>query len=182
MERVSGIAALYPSRFPFLRISFDAGGVVPSRPLRLTALLNTRTPPPTARPSFARHRIFGGPSSGELASPAALASALREYKKHNGRLSAELRQAREQAAAAERRCLEVLAQHHRAHAAEREREAQRHVEEVSRLRDLQAAQLRELRGRAAAERTVRPSPFLPAHYATIPMLVPMQPARAGLHF
>ena len=48
-------------------------------------------------------RIFGGPGVGELASPAALAAALRQYKSVTHQLSVQLEEMREVLAAAEGR-------------------------------------------------------------------------------
>lgn len=96
-------------------------------------------------------RVFGGPGEGEFASPAALAAALREQKKLNVALAAELQQARGHGAAAERRCLDILSQHHRAHAAERERVALRHAQSEARLRDTHAANMRSVGGASATE-------------------------------
>ena len=88
------------------------------------------------------NEIFGAPGNGDLASPATLAAALRREKETNARMQAEVAEAQRAAGAAQRQCLEALRQHHRAHAEEREREAARHTAEISRLRDLHAAQLR----------------------------------------
>ena len=65
--------------------------------------------------------VFGR-GDGKITSPLALMSELQEYKKENERLRADLEAARLQASQAERSCLEVLSQHHKAHADERERE------------------------------------------------------------
>ena len=94
------------------------------------------------------HRVFGGPGEGDFASPAALAAGLQKQKLLNQRLVAELQAAREHGAMAERRCLDILAQHHRVHAAERQRETMRHAQDEARLRDLHAASLRSLSAKA----------------------------------
>ena len=90
------------------------------------------------------NEVFGGPGVGELASPVALAQALREQKDTNERLHDELREVRRVASLTEQRCMDILAQHHAAHAACIEREAVRHAEEIARLRDVHAAQIRSL--------------------------------------
>lgn len=90
------------------------------------------------------NEVFGGPGVGELASPASLAQALREQKETNERLNAELGVVKRTASLTEQRCMDVLAQHHAAHAACIEREAIRHAEEVQRLREVHAAQIKSL--------------------------------------
>ena len=94
------------------------------------------------------HRVFGSPGSGEFSSPAALAAALADQKKLNAALASQLQQARAHGVAAERRCLDILSQHHRAHAAERERVALRHAKVEARLRDAHAATMRSLAAQA----------------------------------
>ena len=94
------------------------------------------------------NEVFGGPGSGALASPSALAAALHETKAANARLVSEFRAMSDTSAETEKRCLAVLAQHHKAHAAERERDAQRHAEEIARLRDIHASKLRALAAQA----------------------------------
>lgn len=98
-------------------------------------------------------QVFGGPTSGDLASPAALAEALRQYKAVTSQLSEQLEEMKSVHAAAEERFKEVLAQHHAAWAADREREEARHAQEIARLRDLHASEL--------ARRALRE----PEHYA-----------------
>ena len=90
------------------------------------------------------NEVFGGPGVGELASPVALAQALHEQKETNQRLNDELSEVRRVASFTEQRCMQILAQHHQAHAACIEREAVRHAEEIARLRDVHAAQIRSL--------------------------------------
>ena len=94
--------------------------------------------------------VFGAPGHGEFSSPAALAAALDEQKRINAALAAELQVARGHGAAAERRCLDLLAQHHRAHAEERSREARRHAKEEARLVETHTAMLRAMAARAQA--------------------------------
>lgn len=60
---------------------------------------------------------------------------MREYKTLTARLSAELEEARGHSAALEESFKAALAQHHDAWAAERERLALRHAEEIARLRE-----------------------------------------------
>ena len=85
--------------------------------------------------------VFGEPCTGDLESPAALASALREQKATNERLREEVAAARSEAAATEARCLETLRQHHSAHTLDLERVERRHAEEMAQLRSLHAALL-----------------------------------------
>ena len=94
--------------------------------------------------------IFGAPGQGEFSSPAALAAALDEQRRINAALTAELQVARGHGAAAERRCLDLMAQHHRAHAEERSREARRHAKDEARLVETHTAMLRAIAARAQA--------------------------------
>ena len=104
------------------------------------------------------NRVFGGPNIGDLASPAALAAALRQYKAVTSQLTEQLDEMRAVHALAESRFKDLLAQHHAAWTADRAREALRHADEIARLRDTHAAQLErlalrqpEIYGVAAAE-------------------------------
>lgn len=94
--------------------------------------------------------VFDPASGSGLASPAALASQLKSQQSTNAQLREALQKAHEVTAAGERRCLELLRQHHEAHAQERERERDRHAAELERLHQLHAAQLRVLSARAEA--------------------------------
>ena len=95
-------------------------------------------------------RIFGGPDTGDLASPAALAAALSQYKHVTAQLTAQLEEMRKAQAATEERFKELLAQHHDAWKADRSRQSLRHALDVARLRDLHAAHLARLATRAPA--------------------------------
>lgn len=90
------------------------------------------------------NEVFGAPRDDDLVSPAALAKALKEQKAANERLRADAEAASFAAIATERRCLEALAQHHRAHAQERERIAEQHAAELQRLHAMHEAQLAEV--------------------------------------
>ena len=79
-----------------------------------------------------------------MASPLALAEALRKYKAVTNQLQWSVEEARAEVDANEKRCKDLLAQHHAAWVADREREAIRHAEEIALLRDLHAQQLRRL--------------------------------------
>ena len=94
------------------------------------------------------NEVFRGPGFGELASPAALAKALLEYKALNERLGMELHEARTTMSAQEEHFKAMLAQHHDAWAACQKRLTMRHAEEIARVRDLHAQQLRMLSVRA----------------------------------
>ena len=85
------------------------------------------------------NEVFGGPKSGDLASPTALAAALRDTSVANTRLRAQLDESNTLGGMYEQRCLELLRQHHAAHEAERKRDAKLHAEEIARLRDIHAA-------------------------------------------
>lgn len=95
----------------------------------------------TVAPFLCRYRVFGGPGSGDLASPAALADALRQYKSLNAQLTAQLDEMKAQQQTAEESFKEVLRQHHAAWAADRTRESKRHAQEIDRLRDMHANEL-----------------------------------------
>lgn len=95
------------------------------------------------------NEVFGNSGEGELASPKALAVALREQSATIERLSSELESARTVGAAAEARCLDVLQQHHRAHGEELRRMAERHQQEIEFLKEVHAAHLRGEQQRAA---------------------------------
>ena len=94
------------------------------------------------------NEVFRGPGIGELASPAALAKALLDYKALNERLGMEPHEAHSASAAQEEQFKATLAQHHDAWAACQKRLTLRHAEEVARVRDLHAQQLRMLSVRA----------------------------------
>lgn len=88
------------------------------------------------------HEVFGAPSNDmDLVSPASLAAALQEQKSANDQLRAEAKAAISSAAAMERRCLETLALHHKAHAQERDRLVEQHAATIARMRAMHEAQL-----------------------------------------
>ena len=91
------------------------------------------------------NEVFGaGLGGGDLVSPAALAEALYRYKELTVQLKGELEKAAQAEAAHQEHFKLVLSQHHDAWQADRERQSRRHAEEVARLRDLHAAELRAL--------------------------------------